>query len=329
MIVFGLRTGGFTVPALKRGRGFALLGLVILAACHGLSCHKKSGGLLVPKTNTADLSDCTRIEARYLPSTKDYFLRTRGEQRFVNPEDFGELFSREVFLIDDRERITALARKMAGMAPVDRSTDIPGVKRLPRAEEAARVTFYHGDREVASFSFRQSGYVVTEDGEWFHLQGTGLSLSDFTPGVQPLIFRLECAHRIRSLPSDWAPYIQVAPTPYPPADRWCDATLELFLKLHGHGYGVGPDFATQAESCFRCPAAREGRCHYAINPDCRRDSPPDTVLLFETTGGWNQHGGPELFTLDNHDPKGGCVLLNDGTVKFVHTEEELKQLRWK
>jgi hypothetical protein len=59
------------------------------------------------------------------------------------------------------------------------------------------------------------------------------------------------------------------------------------------------------------------------------NSPADVVLLFETKAGWNQHGGPELFTFDNHDPKGGLVLLNDGTVKFVRTEEELKQLRWK
>ena len=52
------------------------------------------------------------------------------------------------------------------------------------------------------------------------------------------------------------------------------------------------------------------------------------VLLFETKAGWNQHGGPELFTFDNHDPHGGLVVLNDGTVKFIRTEEELKQLRW-
>jgi hypothetical protein len=53
------------------------------------------------------------------------------------------------------------------------------------------------------------------------------------------------------------------------------------------------------------------------------------VLLFETRVGWNQHGGPEVFTFDNHDPKGGCILLNDGTVKFIRTKEELQQLRWK
>ena len=58
--------------------------------------------------------------------------------------------------------------------------------------------------------------------------------------------------------------------------------------------------------------------------------------------GWNQHGGPELFTFDNHDPKrsapdvlslgdsgGGCVLLNNGTVKFIRTKDELNALCWK
>ena len=68
---------------------------------------------------------------------------------------------------------------------------------------------------------------------------------------------------------------------------------------------------------------------YAMNPDCEPNSPPDTVLLLEAEPSWNRHGGPALFTFDNHDPKGGLVLLNDGTVKFIRTEEELTQLRWK
>ena len=79
-----------------------------------------------------------------------------------------------------------------------------------------------------------------------------------------------------------------------------------------------------------CPSTSEGnKCNYAMNPDCKPDSPGDMVLLFETKAGWNQHGGPELFTFNNHDPRGGCVLLNDGTVKFIRTTEELQQLRWK
>jgi hypothetical protein len=66
-----------------------------------------------------------------------------------------------------------------------------------------------------------------------------------------------------------------------------------------------------------------------MNPDCRRDSPGDMFLLFETKAGWNQHGGAELFSFTNHNPRGDCVLLNEGTVKFLRTKAELKQLRWK
>ena len=80
---------------------------------------------------------------------------------------------------------------------------------------------------------------------------------------------------------------------------------------------------------WTCPGVHAEDCSYAMNPNCMYDSPGDMVLLFETKAGWNQHGGPELFTFDNHDPKGGCVLLNDGTVKFIRTEEELHALRWK
>jgi hypothetical protein len=79
---------------------------------------------------------------------------------------------------------------------------------------------------------------------------------------------------------------------------------------------------------FVCPGKGAGKSNYAMNPNCRHNSSPDTVLLFETETGWNQHGGPDLFAFDNHDPRGGLVLLNDGTVKFIRTKEELKQLRW-
>jgi hypothetical protein len=146
--------------------------------------------------------------------------------------------------------------------------------------------------------------------------------------------------------------------------HWCDAIVEA-LREHMVVADVnGPPrpFLTDAmiAAMFRCPTKREHRdpseelkkhikeylkpkeavkhvdeparewvSDYAMNPNCEPNSPKDTVLLFEAKPGWNQHGGPELFTFDNHDPKGGCVLLNDGTVKFVRTKEELAQLRWK
>ncbi len=101
---------------------------------------------------------------------------------------------------------------------------------------------------------------------------------------------------------------------YPLPKDWCDAMEILYddtdMKIH------------------ICPSAGGGKCHYAMNPNCQPNSPDDMVLLFETKAGRNQHGGPELFTFDNHEPKGGCVLLNDGTVEFIRTKDELNQLGW-
>ena len=110
---------------------------------------------------------------------------------------------------------------------------------------------------------------------------------------------------------------------YPVPRTWCDA-----LEWAWVGSGKG-EWHDRKMKTHVCPAIGEGRSTYAMNPNCKYDSAADMVLLFETKAGWNQHGGPELFTFDNHDPKGGCVLLNDGTVKFIRTKEELQQLRWK
>lgn len=110
-------------------------------------------------------------------------------------------------------------------------------------------------------------------------------------------------------------------TTYPAPSAWC-SIISIYDKTRVSG-------EDPAREIFQCPGAGQGKCHYAMNSECKVDSPGDTVLLFETKAGWNQQGGPELFTFDNHEPKGGCVLLNDGTVKFIRTEDELKQLRWK
>jgi hypothetical protein len=113
---------------------------------------------------------------------------------------------------------------------------------------------------------------------------------------------------------------------FPAPRRWCDALEWAFAGTRVRSKRHEVDLIMKFHVC---PSVGKGENHYAMNPKCRPDSPPDMVLLFETKAGWNQHGGPELFTFDNHDPKGGCVLLNDGTVKFIRTKEELQQLRWK
>jgi hypothetical protein len=138
--------------------------------------------------------------------------------------------------------------------------------------------------------------------------------------IRPLQLRVRCAGKLRDLGGSLR-YWPADNKEYPSPSEWCDAIVRKYQDK-----GTSKEYMS---NLFRCPSVTEGECHYAINPDCKPDSPPDAVLLYETKAGWNQHGGPELFTFDNHDPKGGCVKLNDGTVKFIRTKKELQQLRWK
>ena len=100
---------------------------------------------------------------------------------------------------------------------------------------------------------------------------------------------------------------------YPTLENWCDL-IKVYL-------GKGN------EIILRCPEAKRAECNYAMNPYCEPNSPSDTVLLFETNGGWNLSGGPELLTTENHKKKICNVLFNDYTVKSIK-EDEIKNLKW-
>jgi len=83
---------------------------------------------------------------------------------------------------------------------------------------------------------------------------------------------------------------------------------------------------------FRCKDASEGPCNYAINKNIQEvglaNAPPDMVLLFETDPGWNQSGGEEILSTENHKGDGCNILFNDGHVAFILTEN-LDSLKWK
>ena len=125
--------------------------------------------------------------------------------------------------------------------------------------------------------------------------------------------RLPCGSNMKELGMVMLIYANDNKGKYPESDQWCD----LLIK--------DPNVP---ETSFVCPANKKARSTYAINPNCEPNSPDDMVLLFETKAGWNQQGGPELLTTENHQDKGSNILFNDGTVKFIRTEE-LQTLKWK
>ena len=102
---------------------------------------------------------------------------------------------------------------------------------------------------------------------------------------------------------------------YPTADKWCDLLVE---------------YADVNKGLFICESALQrgdtGPSHFAINPNCGPNSPPDTVLLFETKEGWNQFGWPELLSTKCHKGVGCYILFNDYSVNF---EERSAELKWK
>ena len=165
--------------------------------------------------------------------------------------------------------------------------------------------------------------------------------------------RHDCARNMGGLHAT-GPLLRRKVNSYPEPNQWCDAIVQFCRNQYAVRDGVKMRRFTEEyiSEIFTCPSVRERiyeensqsetndlnsqeqtvpllECHYAMNNNCEPNSPLDMVLLFETKAGWNQNGGPELFNFDNHDPKGGCVLLNDGMVKFIRTKEEFQQLQWK
>jgi prepilin-type processing-associated H-X9-DG protein len=102
---------------------------------------------------------------------------------------------------------------------------------------------------------------------------------------------------------------------FPSIDQWCD----LLIK----NADVHPNQ-------FRCKNASEGPCNYALNKnvvDLGVKSPADIVLLFESKPGWNQSGGWELLTTENHRGDGCNILFGDCHVAFV-LSKDINDLRW-
>jgi len=133
--------------------------------------------------------------------------------------------------------------------------------------------------------------------------------------VRQLAWRTTCGTNLVGLGKAMYIYANDYNDRFPTPSKWCD-----LLSQH----------AEVAPATFRCKGGGEGPCNYAMNKVVEGlgpNAPPDMVLLFETAPGWNQTGGAEILTVENHQGDGCNVLFVDGHVEFVKSEG-LPKLRW-
>jgi len=121
---------------------------------------------------------------------------------------------------------------------------------------------------------------------------------------------VRCMWNLRELGKVINEYSESHNRQLPVFNKWCDL--------------LSPDLT---ENLFICPSSDKAKCHYAMNPNCEANSPNDVVLLFETKGGWNQYGGPEMLTFENHRDKSCNILFKDRNVSYV-IPEGLDDLNW-
>jgi hypothetical protein len=134
--------------------------------------------------------------------------------------------------------------------------------------------------------------------------------------VRQIAFRVQCGTNMSGLGTAMLIYANDYDDEFPTSSKWCDLLIE---------------HAEVTPAMFRCRGAHESPCNYAMNKNVwnfsKRDTPPDMVVLFETHPGWNQVGGPEMLTTDNHQGDGCNVLFIDNSVRFIKTRD-LNKLKW-
>ena len=136
--------------------------------------------------------------------------------------------------------------------------------------------------------------------------------------TRQLALRTHCAANLKQIAFMMQMYANENDDKFPTADRWC------YLLIEHAG-------ANRATFHCKASAAPANTCSYAMNKNIENfdtgNAPHDMVAFFETRPGWNQTGGPELLTTNNHQGEGCNVLFIDGSVRFIK-KKDLNKLKW-
>lgn len=129
---------------------------------------------------------------------------------------------------------------------------------------------------------------------------------------------IQCMNNVKQLNLGLILYANANKDHFPEGTNWCDA-LKPYIKN---------------DKTFLCSQGKPGqRSHYAFNARLaglglnQVQAPADTVLIFESDGGWNVSGGPELLPARPRHNGAYMVGFADGHVEMVRAVR-LAKLRW-
>jgi prepilin-type processing-associated H-X9-DG protein len=129
---------------------------------------------------------------------------------------------------------------------------------------------------------------------------------------------IRCMNNVRQLDLGLIMYAADSKEAFPAGTNWCDLLLPYIKN----------------QQAFLCPQGKPGqRCHYALNAQLvgrytkAVKKPAQTVLIFETDGGWNMVGGRELFPAKPRHSGAYAVGFADGHGEMVRATR-LEELRW-
>ena len=283
---------------------------------------------ILPNPSPPDLSCCTRLDVSCAqPILKHLHPLDDLGPDFFNDDQMEYLQSTKNFVIEDKDSIKQIAQAVSlGKYKRGGSEEINAMMVAFKISVAG----YRNDEHITTINMYQPSFILDEKNQRFDYDNSLPDLLLFVPeNIKPAILRVFCARNLWFYWEDYKSMVTMQKI-YPIPSKWCDMFVERKARYREID-------EKRLEEYFKCPSASGGKCNYAMNMNDKPNSPGDMVLLFETKDGWNRQGGPELFSFDNHEPKGGCVLLNDGnldslahpTTRFIRTKEELNKLRWK